>query len=146
MNVTFVQNWLWVNTKHIQTCIRSVLILWRVLISSSMKWYFFSHFRMLGIFLYLMLFLTRQSEGLLNTWYKAMEVDSTVHVIETLPTSYSLVECAGHCNIKNSCTVMEFEKLTNSCTSLDRQSLTLSNPSKRVYVDGNFPRKSLQHI
>ena len=84
-----------------------------------------------------------QCESLLSSWYKAREVDTSVVVMESFPTSRSLVECVAYCNIAaTSCKVVEYDGTLGTCTSLDHGAITLANPSRLVYVHGNHPSKS----
>ena len=82
-----------------------------------------------------------QSDALISTWYKSDVVDDSAVVSEVLPQSFSLVECAAYCSVQNSCTVVEYDKATQACNSLDRGSITWTNPTRSVYINGNNPSK-----
>ena len=72
-------------------------------------------------------------ETTLGTMYRAIPVDTTYEIIQSFSV-WSLVHCVASCEIQDGCSVVAYNKVSNSCNSLKRGSVSWTTPSKTVYV------------
>ena len=77
----------------------------------------------------------------LGILYSAIAVDDTYETIQLYVVD-SLVHCVASCEIQDGCSVVAYDKASNTCNNVKRDSVTLSNPTKTVYVPAETKSKA----